>query len=364
MKVKTKDWGSIFPKLSIDPSISSWEKHLFDITPVEKIGEMYFKREDKFAPLGYGGINGSKLRQAIWLINKQSIQDTDQNKSILISGASVKSPQLPMSSAVAYHFGYDSVHVIGATKPETCMNKEMVKMATWFKARFIFLKVGYNPVLQSKVDKIVSSDNKFFKLNYGITISEDSNIKDIVEFHYIGANQVKNIPDHIENIILPLGSGNSAISILYGLSKFRPKSLKNIYLLGIGPNKLEFLNNRLKLIKEFDKVNTLNFNIDFETDKLNVNPSLDAYNLKYIDIHSIPKYNYQNEVKFTYEDLEFHPTYEAKMMDFISINYNNLISEKTLFWIVGSKPFIENMKGCEELGEVKLEPNVYQNEWK
>ena len=43
--------------------IFTMEDHLLDLTPVENIGGMWWKREDKFAPLGYGGINGSKLRQ-------------------------------------------------------------------------------------------------------------------------------------------------------------------------------------------------------------------------------------------------------------------------------------------------------------
>jgi len=38
-------------------------------TPVEKIGALWFKREDKFVPLGYGGINGSK-RVCVWLISE------------------------------------------------------------------------------------------------------------------------------------------------------------------------------------------------------------------------------------------------------------------------------------------------------
>lgn len=85
--------NSIFPVLSIDPDESKWEDHLFDLTPVEKVGDMWFKREDKFAPLGYGGINGSKLRQAIWLVLEQSKIEKSEVSS-LISGASIKSPQL------------------------------------------------------------------------------------------------------------------------------------------------------------------------------------------------------------------------------------------------------------------------------
>jgi 1-aminocyclopropane-1-carboxylate deaminase/D-cysteine desulfhydrase-like pyridoxal-dependent ACC family enzyme len=353
-------YKSIFPVFSILPDEISWEQYLYDLTPVEKVGDMFFKREDYFAPLGYGGINGSKLRQAIWIVNEQ--YEKNDGKSVLISGASIKSPQLCMSSAVASHFGYKSVHVIGATRPDTCMKRKMVEMATWFGAEFIFLKVGYNPVLQSKVDSMVKSDSKFFKLNYGITLCDSSTPEQITLFHFTGANQVKNIPDHIENLIVPFGSGNSAISILYGLSKFKPKNLKNVYLMGIGPNKLEFLNKRLKLISEYDEVNALNFELTFESDKLNLKPDLNPYKLHYLDIHSIPKYDYQNEVKFKYEDIIFHPTYEGKMMDYLTINRPDLINENTMFWIVGSEPSIKNMGDIKhELGEVPTIVKTYHN---
>lgn len=355
--------NSIFPVLSIDPDESKWEDHLFDLTPVEKIGEMWFKREDKFAPLGYGGINGSKLRQAIWLV----LQEANKRSPImdcLVSGASIKSPQLPMSSAVAYHFGYNSLHVIGATRPDTCMSKDMVKMATMFGAKFCFLKVGYNPVLQGKVDKIIESDpEKLFKLNYGITIDENCEKEKIVEFHLIGANQVKNIPDNIENLIIPSGSCNSAISILFGLSKFKPKNLKNVYLIGIGPKKLKFINERLSLIKLQSGVNTLNFNLGFETDELKSEPDLNPYNIKYFDIHSIPKYDYQNEVKFSYNGVNFHPTYEGKVMDYVTKNLPELICDKTMLWIVGSKPTIEPMLPNLTGFSVPEKPLIYSNDW-
>jgi len=359
---RLKDWGSIFPKFSINPEVCNWENHLLDLTPVQFIGNMWFKREDMFAPLGYGGINGSKLRQAIWLVSEQDKLGDDRN--VLISGASIKSPQLPMSSAVATHFGYKSLHVIGATRPDTCMKKEMVKMATWFGAEFSFIKVGYNPVLQNKVNSIISVDpKKYFKLNYGITIDDKQPKEKIVEFHYMGANQVRNIPDEVENIIIPAGSCNSLISILYGLAKFKPLNLKNIYLIGIGPNKMKFIQDRLSLIKENSGINTLNFNLGFETNDLIPSVGLSPYNIKYIDIHSIPKYDYQNEVKFTYEDIEFHPTYEAKIMDFISLNNPELMNPKTLLWIVGSKPRIEKMEGCEFLGKVSETVKIFSNDW-
>ena len=52
-----------------------WSKKIFDFTPVEQIGDkgMYFKREDYFAPFGYGNINGAKLRQCFGLLAQNLI---------------------------------------------------------------------------------------------------------------------------------------------------------------------------------------------------------------------------------------------------------------------------------------------------
>lgn len=352
--------NTIFDTLSINRGKVKWEDYIYKLTPVQKINDVWFKREDFFAPLGYGGINGSKLRQAIWLVNKFA-----KNSEKLVSGASIKSPQLPMSTAVALHYGIPSQHVIGATKPETCIKKDMVKMASWFGASFSFLKVGYNPVLQNKVDDIIYKNKNYFKLCYGITIDENLGLENILDFHFCGANQVQNIPDEIETLIIPAGSCNSAISILYGLSIYKPKNLKDVYLIGIGPRKTKFIYERLLALKSVKGQDTLNFKINFEDNFLTPSESLnDPFNLNYINIFEIPKYDYQNEVKFSFGGIEFHPTYEGKIMDYITKFRPELLTDKTLVWIVGSKPRIENMIGnCPELGTLPENVKIESNDW-
>jgi len=110
---------------------SHWEDGLYDLTPVEEIDGLAFKRDDKFAPLGYGCINGSKLRQLVWLVDRY-VQAGGQRG--LISGASVRSPQLSMGTAVANHFGLPSTHVIGHTTPEASIKHPDVAMATLMAA--------------------------------------------------------------------------------------------------------------------------------------------------------------------------------------------------------------------------------------
>ena len=74
---------TIFDILSLDRNLVHWEDYLYKHTPCELVvnpetnQQVWFKREDYFAPLsnyvnGQQGINGSKLRQAIWLMVARS----------------------------------------------------------------------------------------------------------------------------------------------------------------------------------------------------------------------------------------------------------------------------------------------------
>lgn len=363
---------TIFNTLSIDRNDIHWEDYLFELTPVEKVGDLYFKREDKFAPLGYGGINGSKLRQCIWLTSEYV--KNNPNHIGVISGTSVKSPQLPMGSAIAEHYGLNSIHVIGATKPAIAHKHENVAMATWFKAKFfVNPQIAYNPVLQRKVKEILQKDEdlrEYFYLEYGITLDHKINPPERVEqFHYVGSEQVRNIPDHIENLIVPAGSCNSCTSILYGISRFRPKNLKNIHLIGIGPNKIPFIEERLDIIKQQSGVDTKIFNRHYMHNKdleekysNNLFEEESIYNLYHYDLHTTKYVDYQEEMPYYYEGIELHPTYEGKVATYVNEKLPELWNEKSCFWIVGSKPRKETMYELlkDRLGSFPEQINEYK----
>lgn len=289
----------------MDRSKMKWEDSLYLQTPVQRIGDIYMKREDFYAPLGYGGINGSKLRQAIWLFSEYTKKV--QGGKYLISGTSVKSPQLPMGSAVAEHFGYGSIHVIGATNPVSAFERDMVKMATWFGAEFDFIQVAYNPALKKRIRQILEKKKhaKDFYLEYGITLDHHLHTPELIEaFHRIGAEQVKNIPDDIENIIIPSGSGNSTVSILYGLAIYKPKALKKVFLVGIGPNKLDFIDERLEVITKESgtdcMIYTRNYRDNPEWHEKNTEQGGYTYELIHHDLHKTGEVDYQDEVTFEY----------------------------------------------------------------
>ena len=91
--------NSVFPVLGLDRNTVKWEQNLATLTPFENHRGIWFKREDYFAPLGYGGPNGSKMRQLIWYMNRYR-----EGKTHVLTGASIQSPQLSMSAIGGTHF--------------------------------------------------------------------------------------------------------------------------------------------------------------------------------------------------------------------------------------------------------------------
>ena len=49
--------GSIFPEYTLDIKRLRWHQYLGVLTPWQLHDGLWFKREDYFAPLGYGGPN-------------------------------------------------------------------------------------------------------------------------------------------------------------------------------------------------------------------------------------------------------------------------------------------------------------------
>jgi len=343
--------NTIFPTLSIDRNIIKWEDYLWDMTPVEQKCSMFFKREDYFAPLGYGFVNGSKGRQCLWLFNEYN---KTSNPVGVISGTSVHSPQHSFQSVLAKHFGFDSIHIIGATNPASAIKHENVSIASWFGAKFHIENIAYNPALQRRVTEMLKNDSRlkdYFYLEYGITLDHKKNSPQRVhDFHYVGSEQVKNIPDHIETLIIPAGSCNSATSILYGLARFRPKNLKDVHLIGIGPNKIDLIEERLDIIENVSGIYTKPFKRNYVHSK-NIQEYYEGgignffgdnvdyrYNLHHYDLHTTKYVDYQDTIPFSYEDITFHPRYEGKVMKYVTENLSHLINDKSMLWIVGSAP--------------------------
>ncbi len=271
-------------------------------TPWENVGGVWFKREDKFAPLGYGGPNGSKLRQLLHLFDKYR-----GNATRVITAASVLSPQHSMTAIVSYIYGLPSLHIIASPNPDAHPNTRIAKK---FGAKFHAIKVGYNPMLQKELARLTLESD--FVVPYGITTWREEQIHD---FHEVGAKQVVNIPKEVETLYVPAGSCNSLTSVLKGLWR-NPYNVKKVKSIGIGPDKIEWVKQRLRVM-------------DINPDKLPFEWD-----------HSISLHeqgvSYGDRVKESWNGISFHPTYEGKMIRFMK--QQNLFHDGIGVWIVGSEP--------------------------
>ena len=306
--------GSVFPVLSMDRSDVRWEEHLGTLTPWEDHSGIWFKREDYFAPLGYSGPNGSKMRQLIWYINKFR-----GNRTHIVTGASIQSPQLSMSAIVGAHFGLRCRQVV-YSKPETVLKHTNPAVAHGFGAVFEYASGPYNPIIQRKVADLTKDSS--LVVEYGITLPIDRyEPDDVRKFHEVGANQTKNIPDDVERLIVPAGSCNSLASILLGLSRDE-HNIKELFTIGIGPSKGEWLDQRLRY--------------------MGVDPKGFGFKWRHHSLHDTGFSKYSDHFNGeSYGGINFHPTYEAKMWRYLRTHEPIEPDGKTGFWIVGSAPDVK-----------------------
>lgn len=303
--------NTIFDKLSLDRDVIQWENYLGVLTPWENHKGLWFKREDYFAPFGYGGPNGSKMRQLIWYVNRFRA-----GKSHIVTGASIQSPQLSMSAIVGAHYGLRARQVV-YSKPNTVLKHENPRIAYGFGAEFEYATGPYNPIIQRKVKDL--TQEKSLVVEYGITVPHDRYpADDVRKFHEVGAHQVSNLPNEVETLIMPAGSCNSLTSVLLGLTR-DAKNLDTLFTLGIGPYKLDWVRERLKTM-------------GVDTERL-------PFNWQHYSLHDTKYSKYSDHFNGEeFDGIKFHPTYEAKMWRWLRENNKLDMDDKTGFWIVGSAP--------------------------
>jgi len=300
---------SIIPIHSLDRSVIKWEDHLRDLTPVENHKGMWFKREDYFNTLGYGGPNGSKLRQLIYYMTNNR-----KGKTHVLTGASIQSPQLSMSAIVGAHLGLPSRMVV-YSKPDTVLRHDNPRIARGFGTQFEYANAPYNPVLQRMVGDLTRLDS--LVVNYGITVDHEKHPEDLMGFHDVGANQTRNIPPEVKTLIVPAGSCNSLCSILLGLSR-DAHNIETLFTVGIGPSKGQWIRERAEI--------------------MGINLDALPFRWKHHSLHDTGYSKYTD--KFTnesYDGIGFHPTYEAKVWRFLRQQGMDF-DDSALFWIIGSEP--------------------------
>ena len=250
---------------------SSMEDLIYKLTPVEKKGTNWIKRDDMFE---YAGQKGGKARAALYLIT-----NGQKPKSITTAG-NRNSPQINIVSSIGKKLG---IPVTAFTSTGELGNE--VKIAKSKGADIKQVMYGYENVISSNARKYSEKNNSLL-IPFGM---------DTEEVHPITANQVRNIPKEVKRIVVPVGSASSIIGIVKGVKEYRP----DIKILGVvvGANPLRKLNKYVPDWKKYAKLQRL----------------------------SIP---YHQPATITnFKGIELDPYYEAKTIPYIKDN--------DLLWIVG-----------------------------
>ena len=295
------------------PGDTDWGARLTELTPVVRGERFSWKRDDAFAPYGALGVNGAKVRFLCWLLQRA----VDAGDRVVLTAGSVKSPQIGRTAVVARHFGLPCVVVLGATRPDSPVKHINVEVAREAGAEFDYINVGYNPALQKRLRELHEALGGY-RISYGVSVPDDSTPELAREFHALTAAQVQNLPESMETLIVPFGSGNSAASVLQGIDKYRPPNLKMVVLAGMGPDRTKWLKTRLELM-----------GLEY------------PYKLCHrVDLFERGWTNYGKRVSHRIDGFDGHPTYEGKLMRWIDEKdrwWAEGGPDKVCMWVVGNE---------------------------
>jgi 1-aminocyclopropane-1-carboxylate deaminase/D-cysteine desulfhydrase-like pyridoxal-dependent ACC family enzyme len=279
-----------------------------DLTPFELRAGRWYKREDLFA--GPSGVNGAKLRACDHLISRAAAAGARR----VISAASVLSPQSAMASVLAARYGMSCTVVVGGTRPDTVFRHRSMQIARSAGADFEFVKVGYNPALQSAARRMAGADPDAYWLQYGITPPPDADLAALMDFHWTAGAQVETLPRSVRTLVIPFGSGNTGAGVLMGLDRLhRWDALEQVVLVCIGPDRQAWLKQRLDLL------------------------AVDA-RWEAIDLHGSGYATYGDRMPGTADGITLHPTYEGKVVRYLDEAAPDWWTRRdgsTCLWIVG-----------------------------
>lgn len=250
-----------------------------ELTPIEKHGNLFIKREDYFK---IGDMCGAKLR-ACYILSKQAKELG--YKTITTLGAK-SSPQINLATTVGNELG---LNVVGHTTTAP-LEKDML-LAKQKGATIIQHSYGYTSVLIKRTKDYAKENNAFY-IPFGMD--------DIVSINAT-KEQVKSInpyKNEIKRIVVPLGSGINLCGIILGLKEMKIDIPVVGVQIGFKPDKIleKYLGKNWQQM--FTKVNALQ------------------------DYNKSAKYTIINGV-------EVDSTYEGKCIPFLQ--------EGDLFWLVGKK---------------------------
>ena len=278
------------------------------ITPIDFWNEVYYKRDDDYAPFGKEHVNGGKVRQAVQLFDEIHDDVKNNHNGGVVTATSVHSPQGAIIAKVAQEHGFKCIVAIGGSKPETMYNHHMMKLTKHYGAEIRNVAGhGMTQVIDSRIKDIIIPETGYKLIKFAISLEDNP------EAIFDGVtDQVQNIPDELDNLIVPVGSGIQFTGIIRGLEKYN-KKVKRI----IG---VTFVDRRKTIEKYLDKFRYKNFPAEVTT-------------FPEYELH-LTKHSYSKPIWEKVGDEYMDIIYEGKAHEWMRENIDTQ-KEKTLFWIIG-----------------------------
>lgn len=274
-----------------------------DLTPVQEIAGMYFKRDDLYTPFGAGEVNGGKLRQCMLLV--EAALRRQPGMTGVITYCSIHSPQGPITAATAKHFHLPCIVAHGGASDLSIATGSMPRLAMSYGAAVkVIAKSGRHNVLKAKAEEIAQT-KRMFVVQYGINLDEYGEV-----LLSAVAEQVQNIPDDLDDLYITCGSGITASGVIVGIERYG-KNVKHIHLIATAFDRQEKVRATLR-----------RFGVKRE--------------FIYHDLFHTPGFVYEKQQKMRIGGVKLHPQYEAKTMKYLV--EHNLNTRNALFWIVGAEP--------------------------
>jgi 1-aminocyclopropane-1-carboxylate deaminase/D-cysteine desulfhydrase-like pyridoxal-dependent ACC family enzyme len=270
-----------------------------ELTPVQEIGEILFKREDFFQPFENSNINGGKVRQCLEILEINKSLIASSYNSTVATHTSVRSPQGLIVAKCANHFDFDSVTGIASVNPQASAKKhKLLRLTGEISDIRKIAGTGQNTKTLDRRLNEVQDKEGFFIVNFGMNANE-AKLPVML--------QCENLTDEIDYLIVPSGSCITLAAIAEGVQYFK-KKIKRV--IGVQVHGYD----RNKEVKGFTSA-------DYE---LVVDSTY-----KEKDWTLLKNYNYKG--------IELDAMYEARAFEWLkkrsSIDFK---TNKILFWIVGN----------------------------
>lgn len=274
-----------------------------ELTPVELIGDSLFKRDDLYLPFNDIPLSGGKVRQAINLFQENLDTILTKHNKHVVTTNSIQSPQGVIIARCCKEFGVKFTMVINGltTKFNTLLKHNIIKHILNLDGIVDFsANCNWDAALVNYAKKKYPES---FLIKFGINVKNSTCMVDC------NANQTRNLPKEIENLIIPVGSGITMAGILKGIKQ---NNIKVKRVIGVQISGHDYR-------KVIDNIVGLEYYRPYE----------------YIVIGSVKQYSTEKEVRLE-NGVILDPLYEAKVYDYILNNRKELLTKDSVFWIVGN----------------------------